>query len=166
MTYECHKLDTEREVLFYENDFYPLSNFSAFAMHWKGLRFDTSEAVYHWEKFHDTAPDIAEAIRRELSAHEAFKLAQQHADKQRSDWKLVRVDVMRDILRAKLAQHAYVRHKLAQTGDRELIEDSWRDPFWGWGKHRNGQNMLGKLWMEVRAEFLAADTQNAATKGS
>lgn len=39
------------------------------------------------------------------------------------------------------------------TGDRELIEDSWRDDFWGWGPNRDGKNMLGKLWMEVRAEL-------------
>jgi hypothetical protein len=65
----------------------------------------------------------------------------------------VKVDVMRDILRAKVAQHEYVRRKLLATGDRELIEDSWRDDFWGWGPNRDGQNMLGKLWMEVRAEL-------------
>ena len=39
------------------------------------------------------------------------------------------------------------------TGDRTLIENSWRDDFWGWGPNRDGQNMLGKLWMEVRAEL-------------
>jgi hypothetical protein len=42
------------------------------------------------------------------------------------------------------------------VGDRELIEDSWRDDFWGWGPHRNGKNMLGKLWMEIRSELRAA----------
>ncbi len=62
---------------------------------------------------------------------------------------------MRDILRAKAEQHEYVRRKLLATGDRELVEDSWRDDFWGWGPDRNGQNMLGKLWMEVRAELTA-----------
>jgi predicted NAD-dependent protein-ADP-ribosyltransferase YbiA (DUF1768 family) len=33
-----------------------------------------------------------------------------------------------------------------------LIEDSWRDDFWGWGENKDGKNMLGKLWMEVREE--------------
>lgn len=42
------------------------------------------------------------------------------------------------------------------TGDRELVEDSWRDDFWGWGPNRDGQNMLGKLWMELRAELAAS----------
>ena len=66
----------------------------------------------------------------------------------------LRVDVMRDILRAKVDQHEYVRRKLLATGDRELIEDSWRDDFWGWGPNKDGENHLGKLWMEVRLEML------------
>jgi predicted NAD-dependent protein-ADP-ribosyltransferase YbiA (DUF1768 family) len=28
-----------------------------------------------------------------------------------------------------------------------------RDDFWGWGSDRTGQNMLGKLWMEIRTEL-------------
>ncbi len=84
---------------------------------------------------------------------EAFKIAEEHKHLRRPDWDDVKVDIMRDILRAKAAQHEYVRRKLLATGDRELIEDSWRDDFWGWGPHRNGQNMLGRLWMEIRTEL-------------
>jgi predicted NAD-dependent protein-ADP-ribosyltransferase YbiA (DUF1768 family) len=68
---------------------------------------------------------------------------------------------MSNILRLKLAQHEYVRRKLLATGDRDLIEDSWRDDFWGWGPNRDGQNMLGKLWMEIRAELRATAEQSA-----
>lgn len=50
-TIECHGLDTPERVHFYEQDFYVLSNFSSFTLWWQGLRFDTSEAAYHWEKF-------------------------------------------------------------------------------------------------------------------
>jgi hypothetical protein len=46
-----HKLDTDNKVFFYEQEFYVLSNFSAFTLMWRGYRFDTSEAAYHWEKF-------------------------------------------------------------------------------------------------------------------
>jgi ribA/ribD-fused uncharacterized protein len=77
----------------------------------------------------------------------------------------VKVDIMRDILRAKVAQHEYVRRKLLATGERELIEDSWRDDFWGWGPNRDGQNMLGKLWMEIRAELRAANGVDVPTEG-
>lgn len=149
-----HGLDTDERVCFYEQEFYPLSNFSAFALQWCGRRFDTSEAAYHWMKFaHTDEAWIQEAIRTAPSAHEAFKIASRNAHRYRRDWADVRVEVMRDILRAKVEQHEYVRRKLEQTGDRELVENSWRDGFWGWGEDRKGQNMLGKLWMEIRAEL-------------
>lgn len=35
----CLKLDTPSQVFFYNQDFYVLSNFSAFSLQWKGLRF-------------------------------------------------------------------------------------------------------------------------------
>jgi pimeloyl-ACP methyl ester carboxylesterase len=43
-----------------------------------------------------------------------------------------------------------------------LVENSWRDDFWGWGPNRDGQNMLGRLWMEVRAALRdeEADARN------
>jgi len=157
---ELHGLDTHERVCFYEQEFYPLSNFSAFAIYWlvhgsevhgSEVRFDTSEALYHWHKFPDSAA-LRARIRLANSAHEAFKVAEEHRTRVRPDWNEVRVDVMRAILRTKVAQHEYVRRKLFETGTRELVENSWRDNFWGWGPNRDGQNMLGKLWMEIRAE--------------
>lgn len=146
-----HKLDTDSRVYFYEQDFYVLSNFSAFAVRWGYNLFPTSEHAYHWEKFNRTTHRVN--IHQALSAHAAFKYAEEHRGERRPDWDTVKVDVMRNILRAKAEQHEYVRRKLLATGDRELIEDSWRDDFWGWGPSRDGQNMLGKLWMEIRAEL-------------
>lgn len=145
-------LDTDATVFFYEQDFYPLSNFSAFAIQWKDARFDTAEAVYHWEKFPDS-PRLQLDIRTAPSAHVAFKIAENYKTARRKDWDAVKIGVMREILRAKVGQHEYVRRKLLQTGTRGLIENSWRDDFWGWGPNRDGLNMLGKLWMEIREEI-------------
>jgi ribA/ribD-fused uncharacterized protein len=150
-------------VGFYEREFYPLSNFSAFTLMWEispreGLqRFDTSEAVYHWEKFRGNIPTadqraIQAAIRSAPSAHEAFKIAERNRQHRRPKWDDEKADVMLRIIRAKADQHEYVRRKLLETGDRDLIEDSWRDDFWGWGPNNDGQNMLGKLWMVIRQE--------------
>lgn len=148
------KPDNDRQVFFYEQDFYALSNFSAFTLFWKGRTFATSEQAYHWEKFPGgNCVDLRRDIQFAPSAHEAFKIAERNKDRRRADWDDVKVDIMREILRAKVEQHEYVRRKLLATADRELIEDSWRDDFWGWGPDRDGQNMLGKLWMGIRAEF-------------
>jgi len=157
------KPDTDRQVFFYEQDFYVLSNFSAFSLWLAGIRFATSEAAYHYEKFPD-ATAIQQQILNAASAHDAFKIAENNKALRRPDWDDVKVDVMRRLLRAKVEQHEYVRRKLLATGDRELIEDSWRDDFWGWGPNRDGQNMLGKLWMEVRAELTLARNERVTSQ--
>ena len=151
-----HRLDTDSQVFFYENDYYVLSNFSAFRVVFDGVDFDTSEHAYHYQKFGRKTPGhavAAEYVRSARSAHEAFKIAEQFKEMYRPDWYDVRVGIMKQILIAKANQHEYVMRKLLATGNRELIEDSWRDPFWGWGPNRDGQNMVGKLWMEIREEL-------------
>ena len=157
---ELHGLDTEGEVFFYEQDFYVLSNFSAFSLRWKGRRFPTSEHTYQWEKFiqGQKAGKVfcRDKILEAVSAHEAFKLAELWKPLRRPDWDDVKVGIMRRILRAKVDQHEYVRRKLLATGDRMLIENSWRDDFWGWGPNRDGKNMLGWLWIEIRAELIVS----------
>jgi ribA/ribD-fused uncharacterized protein len=113
------------------------------------MRFDTSEAAYHWEKFPDE-PGVQNAILHAVSAHEAYKIAERHKAARRPDWDDVKLRIMRDILYAKASQHEYVRRKLLETGNRTLVEDSWRDSFWGWGPDKCGKNCLGVLWMEIR----------------
>jgi len=142
------KLDNERQVFFYEQDHYYLSNFSSFKINWWGRIFPTSEHAYQWSRFRD------ESVER------IIRFALEHKQYQRPDWDVMKVDIMRDILRTKAKQHEYVRRKLLETGDRELIENSWRDPFWGWGPNRDGKNMLGRLWMEIRAELRSADSDS------
>lgn len=171
---ECNGLDTPERVRFYEHDFYPLSNFSAFNLRFGihpslVLTFPTSEHAYHFQKFvFPGAGGMTITARSEItnapSAHEAFNAAERLKAFRNPDWDAVKVDIMRDILRAKVQQHEYVARKLLATGDRELVEDSWRDDYWGWGPNRDGQNMLGKLWMEVRAELRASPPADAAEK--
>lgn len=154
---ELHKLDTEKQVFFYEQDFYVLSNFSSFEVVWSGFTFKTSEHLYHWLRFtlsdKPGAQFVAGKVKNAKSAHDAFKLAQEQKSLQADNWNEVKVHFMREILRQKAAQHEYVARKLLATGDRELVEDSWRDDFWGWGPNRDGQNALGKVWMDIRAEL-------------
>ena len=173
---ENHGLDTVVRVCFYEQDFYVLSNFSSFQVQNYAGNFATSEHLYHWHRFQmddcseacEAVPTWRRVVARELaalvkdapSAHEAFRIAQESKTFQRPDWDDVKVETMRRILRKKASQHEYVLRKLLATGDRELVENSWRDDFWGWGPNRDGSNMLGKLWMEIREEIRADQAAN------
>lgn len=71
----------------------------------------------------------------------------------RPDWDDVKVDVMRTAITAKFTQSGHLLQKLVDTGDAQLIEsNTWGDTFWG-VCHGEGENWLGRILMEVRAEL-------------
>lgn len=68
----------------------------------------------------------------------------------RPDWEQVKVDYMKYLVWEKFSKHQGLKDKLLATGDAELIEgNTWGDTFWGVCRG-TGQNMLGKILMEVR----------------
>lgn len=156
-TRQCHGMDSTWHVFFYEHDFYVLSNFSAFSIYFNGIQYPTSEHAYQAAKFmgmnNITATETADRIRWAKSAHEAFKIAEEMKNFRNPEWDKMRIDAMTKVLRAKVQQHSYVRRKLMDTGFRKLVENSWRDDFWGTGPDNDGANILGKLWMEIRKDI-------------
>jgi NADAR domain len=62
---------------------------------------------------------------------------------------------MKLVLRAKFSQHTHLMQMLIGTGDAELVEDSPFDAFWGIGRDGAGQNQLGVLLQDIRAELRA-----------
>ncbi len=141
------------KVFFYPKEFYPFDNFSSFQVDYDGYLWPTSEHAFQAVGFKDIANDIFELIKKAKSAHDAQKIAYENKNKLTADWNNRKVSVMKDILRHKIDQHPYVLKKLLQSGDREIIEDSWRDAEWGWGEDRQGKNLLGNIWMELREEY-------------
>lgn len=145
------QLDTSGEIIgFYPREFYALDNFSSFAVDFAGRRWPTSEHAYQASHFFETAPDLANEIFLARSAHAAFKIARANREKVPDKWDDVKVDIMQVICTLKLEQNPYVWEKLKQTGDLEIVEDSPKDAFWGWGPNRDGRNELGKIWMRLR----------------
>lgn len=141
-------------ITFYESRFYMLSNFSAFTVRFGDWTWPTSEHAYQAAKFLDAVDRID--ILQEQSPHAAKKRAQAMKDKVRDDWEAVKLGVMYRICQAKMQQHSYIEHMLFETGDKELIEASPKDAFWGWGPNKDGQNHLGKIWMRLRNELRPA----------
>lgn len=158
--------------------FFQFSNFfdkSPFSL--DGQKWSSSELYYQAQKF-SNVPEYQELIRQCDTPNKAFKMAHQrkmlgwHANvvinkktnktkvndaidqykdiQPRSDWHQVNIDVMRKALRAKFEQNPRLLKMLKDTGDAVIIEASPRDWFWGEGKDGKGQNMLGKLLMELR----------------
>jgi len=93
----------------------------------------------------------------------AKMVSKPHRKDSRSDWDEVRVQIMRWCLRVKLAQHwETFGELLLSTGERPIVEESSRDPFWG-AKPTNtetliGTNVLGELLTELREELKSPHT--------
>lgn len=143
------------KILFYENEYYIFSNFSSFAVEKDGVVWQTSEHLYQASKFMGESPslEIIEEIRNARSAHDSKKITKKYPDSYRPDWEEVKIQVMENIIRLKHDQHEYIQKKLKESGDREIIENSPKDAFWGWGPDKDGRNELGKIWMRLRNEL-------------
>jgi len=111
----------------------------------------TSEHAYQAAKFR--SGEFQERIMYADSAHDAKVRARSLSEYVRPDWDDVKLGVMEEICRAKLEQHEFIQESLRKTGDREIIEDSPKDAFWGWGPDQKGENHLGKIWMKLRDEM-------------
>lgn len=150
------QLDVSGErVGFYPREFFVCDNFASFQVEYGGVIWPTSEHLYQASHFFDTDPGLADQILHARSAHDAYKMAKANGHRAPENWDEIKVDLMEEICRMKLAQHAYVQQKLLQTGDLEIVEDSPKDDFWGWGPNRDGRNELGKIWMRLRDELRA-----------
>ncbi len=130
-----------------------LSNFYPHRIRYDGKWYASTEHAYQAAKTTDAEKRKPFQIRKgqkTVPANKAKKLGRRL--KLRPDWESVKVKVMEDCLRAKFAD-PQLKQKLLDTGTQELIEGNWwGDRFWGVCKG-TGQNMLGKLLMELRDEL-------------
>lgn len=137
---------------FYPREFYPLDNFSSFKVEYEGYLYSSSEEAFQANLFIRKYPDIADKIKKSHSAHEAQKISLMYQDKIELNNNEV-LELMEKILRCKIEQNPYVLHKLLETKDYIIVEDSPKDNYWGWGIDRDGKNNLGKIWMKLREEY-------------
>jgi len=71
----------------------------------------------------------------------------------RPDWERVKVPIMKELLELKFAKGSPLANRLIAIQE-EIVEDNtWHDTFWG-KCDGIGENMLGKLLMEVRKSLL------------
>lgn len=128
-----------------------------------GVRVSTSEALYQACRF-PHRPDLQRRILAEKSPMAAKMVGKPYRAETRADWQDVRVDVMRWCLCVKLRQNwRSLAALLRSTGEREIVEDSHKDTFWGAKSAAGrpgiliGQNVLGRLLVEVRHEIVLGE---------
>jgi N-glycosidase YbiA len=134
-----------------KDDYGCFSNFSRHPVRLKGKLWPTSEHYFQAQKFAGQ-PD-EEEVRQTASPTVAARMGRSRKRPLRSDWERVKLDVMREAVRAKFTQHPELTAVLLGTEDAVLVEHTTNDAYWGDGGNGSGQNWLGRILMEVREEL-------------
>lgn len=139
----------------FEGKYAFLSNFYPSPITYEGITYPTNEHFFQAMKTLNIGERaaIANAATPGLAKRMGRKVTL------RSDWEIIKADVMRTGLMLKFTDAALAQ-KLIETGDEELIEGNWwHDQTWGSCyceacMHKPGRNMLGMLLMELRKELI------------
>lgn len=132
----------------FRGEYYFLSNFFEAPVTWEGITYRNNEAAFQSAKLIDRK---ARQQFSTLDPSSAKRLGRRVL--LRSDWEKVKFRIMQEICFAKFTQNPHLRDKLIATGNRYLEEgNTWGDRIWG-TVNGQGQNMLGKILMGVRAKL-------------
>ncbi|WNO11658.1 NADAR family protein [Teredinibacter sp. KSP-S5-2] len=133
------------------DEFGEFSNFAAFPVKLKKKVWPTSEHYFQAMKF-ESESDQNEILKAKTPI-EAARKGRDRKRKLKRNWESMKDNVMREALLAKFSQHEDLRILLLSTNDAKLVEHTENDSYWGDGGDGKGQNMLGKILMEVREKL-------------
>eukprot|EP00029_Vermamoeba_vermiformis_P009754 TRINITY_DN4975_c0_g1_i1.p1 TRINITY_DN4975_c0_g1~~TRINITY_DN4975_c0_g1_i1.p1 ORF type:complete len:209 (-),score=39.41 TRINITY_DN4975_c0_g1_i1:52-678(-) len=138
----------------YFND--PTGPYACFSNHYmtsiyiEGKQWPSTEHYFQAMKF--TTPAYQDQIRMARTTDEAKQLGYAKRPDFRANWDTSRMSFMRSAQEAKFDLDQ-CKQVLISTGSAPLIYRSDTDDYWGDGSSRGGQNMLGKLLMEIREDL-------------
>jgi ribA/ribD-fused uncharacterized protein len=132
--------------------------------HW-GITFENTEQGFMFFKamhFNDNATCVK--IRKTPNPKEVKALGRLVKGYDESEWARVRYQIMLNLNQDKFDQIEEYKQELLATGDKIIVEASPYDVVWGVGlgeddplildeKNWKGQNLLGKVCMEVRTNL-------------
>ena len=114
----------------------------------------TTEHYFQAMKFYTTEPEYAEKIRIAPKPRDAAAMGRDRSHPLRPDWEQVKETIMKAAIYAKFTQHEDCKQLLLSTGDAELIEHTTNDNIWADGGDGSGQNLLGKILMDMRKQLM------------
>ncbi|SFI50315.1 NADAR family protein [Jannaschia pohangensis] len=131
--------------------YWEFSNFAPFGVALDGAWWPTVEHFFQAMKFDDAA--YRETIRASRKPKDAKALGMTRKLPLRADWEAVKDGVMLRAVRRKFQTHAAPRALLLSIGHAPIVENAPMDAYWGCGPDGRGQNRLGQILMQVRAEL-------------
>jgi N-glycosidase YbiA len=130
------------------------SNFSPHRIDLEGVIWSTSEHYYQAQKFVGTQyHHLCGQIRQAASPELAAAIGRNPLHIVRSDWNLLKTNIMYRAVFTKFKSHSDLKALLLGTGEALIVENSPTDSYWGCGPDGLGQNQLGKVLMQIRQEL-------------
>ncbi|MEM9255308.1 MAG: NADAR family protein [Pseudomonadota bacterium] len=126
----------------------PLSSYSKHGFDLDGFHWPSVEHYFQGMKNRDATYQARVAATDH--PREARRVGRSRRAKLRKDWKKVRRVVMTRAVYTKCKTHPEVAEALLGTSDRQLLELSSYDYFWGCGRDGRGHNVYGVVLMDVR----------------
>ena len=108
------------------------------------------------QKFAGTARE--EEIRLSPTPEQAKVLGRDRKYRLRSGWEAMKESIMFNALHAKFTQNSSLNELLLSTGEAVLVNNAWKDSYWGTGLPGR-RNRLGVLLMRLRANLRRAKTE-------
>lgn len=146
--------DAHGRITFFRQDQpnFHLSNSSlAYPVYFNSTLYPSAEHLFQSLKFLPSHASIAAKVRRAKTPLDAMRIARSHTSLYNPGWISagVNVRVMHQVVLAKFSQYSALTDTLLETDEREIVNASPTDVFWGEGGGR-GRNVLGKTLMDVR----------------
>ena len=157
------ELETNTHLFFLRGVF---SNFAPTPqLEYDGIKFNSTEQAFMYAKaklFNDTTSMLA--IVKEKRPAQAKQLGRGVQGFDPVIWDKHKYQLMLDVNLCKYTQFENYRNYLINTGDKILAETNGKDRIWGIGLYASdsrvhyeskwqGQNLLGKVLMEIRSIF-------------
>lgn len=136
-----------------------LSNMAAnYVLFVNEINIPNAEALYQACKF-PLYPEIQRQIIEEQNPMISKRISRYYQAYVRSDWEQIKFSVMEWCLRLKLLQNwDRFGELLRESGSAVIVEYSLKDNIWGAmpidKDNLEGQNVLGRLLMKMRAEYV------------
>jgi len=145
--------DENSEYLRREDAENPLGTYSDHAFKLDGFDWPSVEHYFQANKFVGTDEAYFRKVMLADSPKQARKLGRKNKRGLRTDWAKVKRIIMTRAVYTKCRTHDAVAQALLSSGDAKLVESSQYDYYWGCGRDRRGENIYGKVLMDVREKL-------------
>lgn len=137
------------------------SPYTSHAIELNGVLYSTVEHAYQCQRYEN--PEIINEIKSATSPVKAWQISSKYKQLSKPDFQSKKVEIMKELMRQKALQHQEVMQALLDSADLKIVKHIYTYPpgdgFWDDGQSGEGQNIMGKIWMELRDEFRKTNNQ-------